>query len=476
MFDMHRNELVFFASLLILLLIGSQGVAQAQPNIDSLSSTQIQVQNPADTIIQSVSRKLSNATTAINRKIDSLNSINLPPNEHAEGLRSLYKRLQNSITNLRDSTDKETESPSKSFDYLDSLVTSKTRLLDSLIQANQIQGLNDRLPSSPSFDMKIPDQWRLSDLNQPTGISKNRLGVNSLPSVGDQTLSIPELLPDNVIPNVSEEVQQMSDVKTSVTSGDVDQIINQQAVNAGPLRETKQLIDQSKNVGTEVLDASQSANPEKLKTEFKDYLAGKEEIVKKDLEDIGKLQVKYRDVSDSRLLPKRPPNAMKGKPFIERLIPGVDLQVLHGENVSINFAPMVGYRFSGRIRAGVSAYRGLTYVSKDDALRMTSLYGVRLSNNIRVIKQVYTHIEVEKFKADPFAQQVFLKHAAPQSKFSWDTKLNFGALQIHPIGKRINTHFLVLYDLLMLKQFPNSNGSSVRFGFDYQLRKREKKS
>jgi hypothetical protein len=50
-------------------------------------------------------------------------------------------------------------------------------------------------------------------------------------------------------------------------------------------------------------------------------------------------------------------------------------------------------------------------------------------------------------------------------------KFNVGIQQRYSLGKRFYGHFLIMYDLNQIKEFPNTSGSSVRFGFDYQLKK-----
>jgi uncharacterized phage infection (PIP) family protein YhgE len=57
------------------------------------------------------------------------------------------------------------------------------------------------------------------------------------------------------------------------------------------------------------------------------HFAGKEKQLKEAMETIAKCKSKFSSVTNISEITKRPPNEVKGKPFIERIIPGIAFQI-----------------------------------------------------------------------------------------------------------------------------------------------------
>ena len=97
-----------------------------------------------------------------------------------------------------------------------------------------------------------------------------------------------------------------------------------------------------------------------------DHFAGKQEQLKSAMEKISKYKQKYSSVSSIKDLPKRPPNPMKGKPFIERLTPGIYFQYQRKNHYLLDVNPYAGYKLSGRFTTGVGWNHRLAWDSKYD--------------------------------------------------------------------------------------------------------------
>ena len=121
------------------------------------------------------------------------------------------------------------------------------------------------------------------------------------------------------------------------------------------LQKETQKFEATKNVLQQYQDAVKEMNDKKLLADGKelgqkqltDHFAGKEEKLKAGAAQLDKLKKKYGNIPDSRYLPKRAPNPLNGKPLIERLIPGINLQVFEQRNlVNIDASPFVAYKIS----------------------------------------------------------------------------------------------------------------------------------
>jgi hypothetical protein len=353
---------------------------------------------------------------------------------------------------------------------IDSILSEKRSRIDSLLQKaglpdfnidlnSMAEGKISNIPSLDKINGKLPalpelqNHFPNSELTFPNPISTNL----EIPKLKISTLS--ESNPSNM-ENASEAmVKKLPPINDLIKSQEkVESLFKEADAYSKTLQDP-------------------TALQEKAKEEFIDHFEGKEEIVKKDLEDIARLQTKYRDIADSRLLPKHPwkVNAMKNKPFIERLIPGIDLQVLSGNNISVNVAPSITYKLSGVFQAGVSTFKQVTYFRMQEALRFVDCYGFRFSTQAKIFKGFHLYGELERYKPD-LTSSGHLNLTMKQSteNQALQNKVNLGIWHAHAIGKNIKGYFVILYDILQVKKFPNSTGSSARFGFQYELKKKKR--
>ncbi len=457
--------------------------------IDRMDSTKQKIQSELDSVHQS-----------FRKAIDEFKNNNLSTSAYTHKLDSTYGSFNERLQKMKEKYSSSKIKPDKSFLKLDSIISSKSHVLDSLLHSNGLNGIGDvKLPNS--FDPSIPDIPELNGVNLPSS-SLPKVNTNlNMPDVSKSlNKSVPGLdlpkLPQTGISTKLDGVKEITDQAGEYASNIKDVTSEAEKIKGGEYSEKLDTeaqnqilkIDEIKGISdqTKAADAMKGQfkeltksvkDPEqlkeKVKEEFVDHFAGKEEMVKKDMDDIAKIQMKYRDVADSRFLPKRPPNEMKSKPFVERLITGFTFQVFHQDNVSVDVSPFIGYRFSGRITAGISGYRRLTYFEKDDKLRAVDYYGFRTFGSFKVIKSVMVYTELERFRN--YVEQGRVNFPSIQPDPGWHWKWNLGAQQRYSIGKGFYGNFIIMYDLMQIKKFPNSSGSAIRFGFDYQIKKKQKK-
>ncbi len=446
-----------------------------------------------DSLVAHNQSKLDSMTRVLNHRLDSLNKIGLSASQYLNASDSLLSTFQHRISrNVKHIHDSVKTRLFGKMHALDSIVTVKRKQIDSLKSVIGIKGqipsdLTGKIPIISEFDkLKIPyKQWSLPSINEkltlenPFGSIEGFSGKLNFPKLNLGFENLTKLkLPDEIkqirehfeklkmYPINSLSKEGLMNASQQVIENQLGKV-NEMGVVQNNLKEASKVKEMIKEVSENMQKAPKNVEA-KAKEEFVDYLKGHEEIVQKDMEDIGKLQLKYRNVADMRLLPKRPPNEMKGKPFVERLIPALTLQTYIKTNTGIDVAPSVGYRISGRLRAGVGGFQRIVIHQSNNSISNTNIYGIRVYDQFRFWKSNYLHLELEHSNGTDVSP-----YAVDQSGH-FINKVNFGIYRTYRISKRINGHALLLYDLKQISNFPNTSYSSARFGIDVQLFKKKK--
>lgn len=202
-----------------------------------------------------------------------------------------------------------------------------------------------------------------------------------------------------------------------------------------------------------------------------DHLEGKSETIQAGLLKMEKLQRKYNSLADIRYLPKKRPNSMKGKPFLERVTPGFVVQVraLADQWKAVDLAVGAEYFFNDHFRAGLQgSYRVNTMLKPFRMRDNDRVYGFRAVANYKIIKGFYGHVETSAFRMPEY-----LKRPDPQPVDSrprtWDLGVNVGVFKTYTINKTTRGTFLALYDLSKLDETLNFGQVAVRFGLEFKI-------
>ncbi len=471
-------------------------------NVDSIGNGYT---TKADSIASSLRNQLDSETSKVNRTLDSLNNLNLSLDEYTSKVDSTYKDFQDKVlSGLAKKYDSLGMLQDTRLSKLDSIISQRTSLLDSILTSNGGKSISERLEIVKDVDSKIPELPMTDNLSLPPGLNlgpdidipildtdvlgKLDLDNASLPSIDkgsvptidglDKIKEAQESISD--LSQYSEQAKEIMEGANSIKEGelpkDIDKTLDNQLGKIDAVKELQKETAEAEKLKKEVEQLrGNTPKPEDLKTNAKkkmvDHFVGKEEKLQKDLDDIAKTQLKYRDFADARLLPKRVPNPMKGKPFIERLIPETTFQVYTRQNnPSMDLAFSLGYKISGRISAGAASYRRIEFASKNKTLTGLDIHGYRAFGRVRIIKQLNIHLEYERFVNNDLVSMQQSK-----SEFGvWQDKVNFGVYYSYPIFKGFRGHALYLYDLMRIKESPNTSPSSIRFGFGYQFKKTDK--
>lgn len=115
------------------------------------------------------------------------------------------------------------------------------------------------------------------------------------------------------------------------------------------LQEGKALMEKAKP------DSAALANmaKEQILQAAQDHFAGKEAVLQQAMDKMSKLKNKYSEVKSLSELPKRLHNPLKGKPFIERLVPGITFQIQKSQYFLLDVNPSLQYKIRPRLSAGI---------------------------------------------------------------------------------------------------------------------------
>jgi hypothetical protein len=231
---------------------------------------------------------------------------------------------------------------------------------------------------------------------------------------------------------------------------------------------------------------AQQAEYEALIQKYKDKKALQEEILRKTRnvvndklnehsaafkeaqEKLAKVKKLNPAVQSFKEIKKKRENEMKGKSFIEHLVPGVSLQAFNRDVFKMDIAIQTSYRFTGRLAAGIGGGYQIGFSEAYPSwVRSENLYGYRTYVNYGLFKAFYGHGE---FAAN-FGRIVINNIESPTNRFYSG---NFGLGRRYDISRKLRGSILVLYHANIEGNMPAFSKVSMRVEFNLNTKKRKK--
>ncbi len=517
-------------ALLLTFFLSTLGFAFAQVQIDSLKLPTKKVDNtinqidsannklqskidrlklPGDSTARSAYHKADSIHSGFQFKVDSLQLAYKKPFDKIDATsRSLQHKID-SLQTLKLPTDKLTAK----LDSVKSLGTKKiaelnqkveklkgkaTESLKSLNLPPEMQGPVDKLQQSvgsykiPMVNGKIPDLGiggtKIPGLEIPKGMNAPSLGNTKIPGV-EGVGEIKELK------NLTNETKELS--KLTGEAGKYGKDI--QNISKGKLNEVKNLDktaeeEAKKMVGSKELDgmtgdlekykkqlggrpdsaalsmAKQEAK-EMVMKEATNHFAGKEEILKGAMDKMAKLKTKYSEVRSMADLPKGYQNPLKGKPFIERLVPALTLHFMSEKNFLIDINPSVAYRIFPRLKSGIGWNERITFASWVPSIT-DRVYGLRNYTEFTLPKGFQARADIEYLNA---IIPPLLINTTDTGKRDWEWSLVVGLKKDFKIAKSLSGNVQTMYRVWSdHDKVPFPDRLTIRMGFELQMRKRKR--
>jgi len=212
---------------------------------------------------------------------------------------------------------------------------------------------------------------------------------------------------------------------------------------------------------------------EKAKKVAVNHFAGKEEQLKAAMEKVSKYKQKYSSLNGVSELSKKPRNKMHGKPLIERIVPGLAIQIQSkGENFLIDFNPYAGYRITGRLRGGLGWNQRIAYNTDQKGFSPNArIYGPRTFGEFKLSKGFSPRAEIEIMNTNV---PPLLSTIDPMKR-EWVWGVFMGMKKEYTIYKNIKGTAMVMGRLFNRDhKSPYADVLNVRFGFEFPMKKKIK--
>jgi len=362
-------------------------------------------------------------------------------------------------------------------------------------------------------EMNLPPQLRTKVANITDNINRFKIPVSDL-NISSPHLDLGSYLakPENLnLPSVAQwdgNVEALENVKENLNRGaDFTNKANDytkdiQELAKGNLGDMKELSNGAETTAeklsglNEVKEQTQAfreygdklkkmQNPDSLKElallEIKhvavNHFAGKEQVLKEAMETMSKYKLKYSSINSIRDIAKTPPNEMRGKPVIERIIPGIGIQFQRkGDDVLIDLNPYAGYRFTGRITAGVGWNQRTAYnIDKTKFNSNARIFGPRVYFEYILWKGFSPRAELEVMNTS--ISPLTRTPSPDPGKREWVWGAFIGMKKEYRFIKNVKGTASVMMRLFNPgDKSPFADVVNVRFGFEFPMKSKNPKA
>lgn len=476
--------------------------------LDSIAQT-----NKLDTLPKAVnaktasSQKLDSVRTGFQTKVDSLQLVYRKPINQLE---ASSKKLQHKIDSLYHLKLPTT----KLMSQLDSINQLKTKQLATL--NNKLEQLksktSDQIKSIKSLGLPKEAEAKVNGLTKSIQVYKIPIANGIIPSLNRTSTNLPGFKTPSAIATPSANIPALTTVgvlgKISPDFKGISNVTNQvgkygkeaKEISKGNLKKAKELNKTAekellkqpgmKNINSTTKEVEKykkqlgqrpdSAMAAKAKEEVKkqitmqatDHFKGKESVLKEAMGNMSKLKSKYSEVASMADLPKRRPNPLKGKPFIERLVPALTLQFISDRNLLMDMNPSIGYRIYPKWKAGLGYTERIIF----DGWKPTiteRVYGIRTYNEVSLPKgfQVRGDIELLNAKIPPL-----LLGQLDAGQRDWEWNIIVGLKKDFRLYKSVSGNIQTMYRIWSdHDKAPYPDRLMIRMGFEFPMKKKTKK-
>lgn len=349
------------------------------------------------------------------------------------------------------------------------------------------------LPGGNALKLPLPDRIPMNipalngtngltpSLNIGNEISLPNTSLNSISSTADITQT-----PGVDIPGINDipQVRELSAASSEAT-GSIKEIKDMKGQpldkladdKAGSLQEVSAVRKQAQVEGVEAIqseEALKAALERQVRAVAIDHFSDKQAQLKAAMEKIATYKRKYGEMNSILDLKKKPENPIKKKTVLERIVPGVNLQVLKkGDDIMLDINPYLGYRLTPRLSAGAGWNERVGYDWGQKAFRTsTRIYGPRLYGEYRIGKGFSPRLEAELMKTR--VPPATVTHGDPYQQ-RWVPGVFAGIRKDYKIAGNLHGTASVMFRLFDPKrQSPYGDIVNARFGFEYHFKQKKK--
>ncbi|MCB0491144.1 MAG: hypothetical protein KDC93_01890 [Cyclobacteriaceae bacterium] len=421
---------------------------------------------------QKVTAPIDSTQQVLKNKIDSLNSLSLPTHKLSAKLDSLQQLKGNQLTAANGKLDKLKSKTTQGMEEV-TLPPQMQQPVDQFKQSVNGYSISDSKSGMPAMDM--PGLDIKGGLDIPSS-GLGELNLNGTGELGKVTESIA---------GYGGDVQQIAKGNVGEVKN-IDKAAEAQAMklaDTGELQENAATLNQMHEAGASmnVPEALKKQASEELKKQAleammqnpaTDYFADKTEVLQGAMGKMSKVKSKYTDVKSLFEMPKRPPNPMKDKPFIERIIPFLTFQIQSSDYFLLDVNPGLMYRVSGRFSA-VAGWNHRLAFEDLNIHKEERVYGPRAGVQFKWVKGVSLRFlpEVMNSYVPSRINNFNVEEGSRQWVWSWP----IGIKKEFKVYKSIRGNTEMMYNLYDRKdKSPYGDKIHVRFGFEFPMKKKVK--
>ena len=412
--------------------------------------------------------KLDSLRYSLRKERDNLTTRNIPESHIVEKLDSLTNLQINLTARFKTKLEEMKDQVSSKIADLNlpPELAEKTKAITGSINDVALSDPTLKLPGLEGFDDSLENLGgigKLESINSsavPTEIGSVQVppGLN-----GTGSLTKPMPPPGNVtdVESLSEAAEQ----KATDISG-IQEIEKQ----TGSLDQYKEAVSKPPDQ-----DSLKEIAIAQLRQVAVNHFAGKEQVLQEAMETMTKYKNKYASVSSISELPKKRPNEMRGKSFIERIIPGLALQIhKEGDDFMVDFNAYAAYRFTRKINAGIGWNQRVAYNMNYNAFNADMrIFGPRIFGEYHLWKGFFPRAELELMNTG--LPPITRGSVRDPLQREWVWGVFVGLKKEYRIIRNIKGTAMVLTRLFNPEnKSPYADVLNVRFGFEFPTKKNSK--
>ncbi|MDH4298743.1 MAG: hypothetical protein OEV74_20895 [Cyclobacteriaceae bacterium] len=416
----------------------------------------------------SLEQAYNGITSSLQLRIDSLNAISIPSAKFIQKLDSINQIKETKLAGIR-----------SKLDGIKSITIGK---IENLSLPPELKAkAQDFTDAVTNLDLNVP----AANLHLPS------LNLPGAPNIAIPTLKIPASstlvkLPSAQVPGLSgiaPTTAKLQGLNQALPqgAGSIDQIgkiAESQVTKISEVGAIQDQLGQFPDTQFSTEDQAKQVLLSQAKEAVVDHFAGRGEELQAAMDQMSKYKKKYASINSLSEIKRRPPNEMKGKPLIERIVPGIAFQLQKkNDALLVDFSPYTGYRFTGKITGGLGWNHRVSYNLKNSGFNKEArIYGPRVFGEYKLLPGLSPRIEVETMNTyvPPFARS---SSSVDEHGREWVWGTFVGIKKDYKFLKKINGTAMVMFRLFdPHRKSPYADIINARFGFEFPMKKKVKAS
>ncbi|NOT76426.1 MAG: hypothetical protein HOP08_15975 [Cyclobacteriaceae bacterium] len=450
------------------------GDSASRAAIHKADSIRSHFQSSVDSIQLSYRKPINHLDSAgrtLQHRIDSLRTLKLPTTKLTAKLDSINMTRNQKLSELNGKVDRAKQKATKGLGSIElpPQMQDPVNKLSQSINGYSIPMVNGSIPNVSSSAQLPGLQIPGVNINNPSLGNANIPGAKNpsgLPGINNPAADLSKI--SNQAKGYGEDLNKIKDgnvgeVKNLDKTAE-NEVMKSQA--AGEIKDKTAEVDKYKSQlkGRPDSAALNMVKQEAMK-EATNHFAGQEAVLQQAMDKMAKLKTKYDDVKSMAELPKKLPNPLHDKPFIERIVPHINFQIISTGSFVGDVSIGALYKISPRFSAGAGWVQRIAF---DRQQRDQRMYGPRAIVQYNLPKGFSLRFVPEYDYAN------VSRLAAPNVHFlrrQWIWSAFVGIKKDFRVYKSVRGTTEALYNLYNPdNQSPYKDQIAVRFGFEFPLK------